>query len=101
MVTSTRLQGFLGQGMTYENLFFFPREKKGSMLTASGTKHIPQPRLGRPPSRQEGERCSPSLWDGCRRCCHAQENLGQQLSVPTMKQRLFPPSCTPVMTLTG
>lgn len=28
MVTSTRLQGFLGQGMTYNSLFFFPRGKK-------------------------------------------------------------------------
>lgn len=28
MVTSTRLNGFLGQGMTYESLFFFPRGNK-------------------------------------------------------------------------
>lgn len=28
MVTSTRLNGFLGKGMTYESPFFFPRGKK-------------------------------------------------------------------------
>ena len=28
MVTSTCLNGFLGQGMTYKSLFFFPRGKK-------------------------------------------------------------------------
>lgn len=42
MVTSTRLQGFLGQGMTYNSLFFFPRgkkKKKGTGLSSSGTKH--------------------------------------------------------------
>lgn len=40
MVTSTRLQGFLGQGMTYNSLFFFPRgKKKGTGLSCSGTKH--------------------------------------------------------------
>lgn len=38
----------------------------------------------------------PFLWDGCSRCWHAQENLGQLLSVPNMKQRLFTPSCAPV-----
>ena len=32
----------------------------------------------------------PSLWDAYRRSWHAEENLGQELSVPTMKKRLFP-----------
>lgn len=41
----------------------------------------------------------PSLWDGCRRRWHDQDNLRQQHLVPTMKQRFFPPSCAPVMTL--
>lgn len=39
----------------------------------------------------------PFLWDGCSRCWHTQENLGQLLSAPNMKQRLFPPSCALVM----
>lgn len=43
----------------------------------------------------------PSLWDSCRRCCHAQENSEQQLPDPATEQRLFPPSCVPVMTSTG
>lgn len=32
----------------------------------------------------------PSLWDGCRRCCHAQENLGQRLSSPYHKAKVVP-----------
>lgn len=43
----------------------------------------------------------PFLWDGCSRCWHTQENLGQLLSVPNMKQRLFPLSCVPVMISRG
>lgn len=44
MVTSTRLQGFLGQGMTYNSLFFFPRGKKKKALGClAQEQNIPQP----------------------------------------------------------
>lgn len=85
MVTSTRLQGFLGQGMTYNSLFFFPRGKKKKALGClAQEQNIPQPHqhCGWP----GGAACP---WDGSRRCCRAQEDPGG----PTKKQRRSPSSC--------
>ena len=76
---------------------FLSKGKKGTMLTASGTKCVPQARLGQP----AGRAVLPPLGDGSRRCCHAQETSGPQLSAPAAKQRLSPPSRAPVMTWTG